>query len=491
MGLFDQEGGNYLSQLLTSTGSMTPGFMTPAPSYNSAPQGNPYQPRSSVVNVLGSLFDDAAELGGETGGYQPRLDAAWDRQRTAESDQMARDEFGLKRQKYGLDLENARFEQLQAANKVLGNASGAFRHVLSTVGPQAVQTLWGKVGPLSGLPPELRQQLDALAQSDPEGFVGTMEALAKAGSDGTEAGLNLVYGEDENGDTVAYQPLKGGGLQRVDPGPGVRLTPGVQVVDYGDRKVIIGNKGGRTLSSSPVVGGPEKGEIPVLNDAGDVVAYRLAPGSKNQREATNAVDETTAKYDAALAGLGPIDTYINDLDAALEALKDADSMTGVDGQTWIGNLRALGYENIPGIERVFNSTGGSARATVDSITTNLATNFMNTMRKATDEGASSSARMQDTEKEVQRLKESVTNAKDYNSAKDALNRFVNYVQNQRAYLMEQRQKQAAKRAEITGGPRQQSFSDGNIPSITDDAGYEALPSGATFRAPDGSIRRKP
>jgi hypothetical protein len=28
-------------------------------------------------------------------------------------------------------------------------------------------------------------------------------------------------------------------------------------------------------------------------------------------------------------------------------------------------------------------------------------------------------------------------------------------------------------------------------AITDDAGYDALPSGATFRAPDGSVRRKP
>ncbi|OEO32774.1 hypothetical protein VW23_010020 [Devosia insulae DS-56] len=28
-------------------------------------------------------------------------------------------------------------------------------------------------------------------------------------------------------------------------------------------------------------------------------------------------------------------------------------------------------------------------------------------------------------------------------------------------------------------------------TIKDDAGYDALPSGATFRAPDGSVRRKP
>jgi hypothetical protein len=33
--------------------------------------------------------------------------------------------------------------------------------------------------------------------------------------------------------------------------------------------------------------------------------------------------------------------------------------------------------------------------------------------------------------------------------------------------------------------------DGNIPTVTDDASYDAIPSGGTFKAPDGTIRKKP
>lgn len=50
---------------------------------------------------------------------------------------------------------------------------------------------------------------------------------------GDELGLNLVYGKDENGNTVGFQVSKGGGLKPVELPPGVKLTPGTATVDLG------------------------------------------------------------------------------------------------------------------------------------------------------------------------------------------------------------------------------------------------------------------
>jgi hypothetical protein len=42
-----------------------------------------------------------------------------------------------------------------------------------------------------------------------------------------------------------------------------------------------------------------------------------------------------------------------------------------------------------------------------------------------------------------------------------------------------------------GWADQQSSAPGEIPTISDEAGYDALPSGSVFIAPDGTQRRKP
>ena len=45
--------------------------------------------------------------------------------------------------------------------------------------------------------------------------------------------------------------------------------------------------------------------------------------------------------------------------------------------------------------------------------------------------------------------------------------------------------------EQTRGQNKGGGADGGVPSVANDADYDALPSGATFRDPDGAIRRKP
>lgn len=68
---------------------------------------------------------------------------------------------------------------------------------------------------------------------------------------GDELGLNLVYGKDENGNTVGFQVSKGGGLKPVELPPGVKLTPGTSTVDLGTTIGIRENKSGQIIQEIP------------------------------------------------------------------------------------------------------------------------------------------------------------------------------------------------------------------------------------------------
>lgn len=74
---------------------------------------------------------------------------------------------------------------------------------------------------------------------------------AGAGGDDVEAGLNLVYGQDADGNTIGFQPLKSGGLRQVDVPEGIRLTPGTSSVDLGTSIGIRDNKSGAIISQVP------------------------------------------------------------------------------------------------------------------------------------------------------------------------------------------------------------------------------------------------
>lgn len=74
---------------------------------------------------------------------------------------------------------------------------------------------------------------------------------AGIGGDEVEAGLNLVYGQDAEGNTVGFQPLKSGGLKRVDVPEGIKLTPGTSAVDLGTSIGIRDNKSGAIIRQVP------------------------------------------------------------------------------------------------------------------------------------------------------------------------------------------------------------------------------------------------
>ena len=63
----------------------------------------------------------------------------------------------------------------------------------------------------------------------------------------TEYGLNLVYGRDTSGKTVAFQLSKDGTYKPFEPPGGVELTPGVSQVDTGTGTVLLNNKTGEQV----------------------------------------------------------------------------------------------------------------------------------------------------------------------------------------------------------------------------------------------------
>jgi hypothetical protein len=451
--------GNFLSALLGQANSMEPSFMRPPaprpmggmpmggtqPGSMGGPsladierQAGAPRKRASVVDILGGLFDTAAELGGVNPQYQPTLDARLQREREAEL-------YPLEVQKAQLGNRDVRGQIQERQAKLMAPLAQRAKQYLEQGGdinkilPVMYQTL--------GLTPDEVQQYDPQIRANP---METLSMLAVSGEQaGEEYGLTPTRVRNPNtGEVLLIQMGKSGRSRSEAIPPGFELADPLMAVERGPTTDLVSRQSGQTKTSFTVGGKPETGYIQTGQTEDGRPIFGPAPGTKAENELVSAADTKLSGYQGTLTSLNAIDTYSADLRASLDALKATGSMTGVDSQGWLGNLRALGYQNIPGIERTFNSHGGSARKTVDSITTNLATNFMNAVKKATDEGTSSASRLLDTEKEVQRLKESVTNADDYNSAVAALDRFNAYVAETKAYISLQAAKAAEKRARV-------------------------------------------
>lgn len=76
------------------------------------------------------------------------------------------------------------------------------------------------------------------------GYGGSFEDWKKSGGGASEYGLNLVYGTDVNGNTVAFQTSKGGGLRPVEYPNGVKPSPGMSFQDMGTYILPVNTKTG-------------------------------------------------------------------------------------------------------------------------------------------------------------------------------------------------------------------------------------------------------
>ncbi|MDM9643882.1 hypothetical protein [Rhizobium sp. S163] len=107
------------------------------------------------------------------------------------------------------------------------------------------------------------------------------------GLGGSEAGLNLVYGQDKDGNTIAWQPLKGGGLRQVELPNGAKLTPGISNIDTGTGTLTVNTKTGAPVMETPKnLSGKTEAEATGKNNAEAKAALPQVESSANQMLAT-------------------------------------------------------------------------------------------------------------------------------------------------------------------------------------------------------------
>lgn len=173
---------------------------------------------------------------------------------------------------------------------------------------------------------------------------GAIEAIGRFPKDpkaeglgGSEAGLNLVYGQDADGNTVAFQPLKGGGLRQVEVPGGVKLTPGISSNDLGTTIVTRNSRTGQVIDTreKDVAGAAEQtADGKARSEA--KAALPAIQSASNQMLAT--IDSLA--NDAYLPNmLGPINSRTPNLTS--DAARVQSKMDQINGQTFLQAFNAL------------------------------------------------------------------------------------------------------------------------------------------------------
>jgi len=460
-----------------------------------APQPAPQQPRQrmSTIDVIGTLLDGVASMGGSEPKYWSTIHDQQDRARQAEADQMARDKFALEQQKFGLDNTKAQNEILDDTNKRFGAAASYVQGVYKTRGPQLARATLEHLMPRLGLTPDQTATELQNYDADPEDYVNRLSVFTGTGKN-TGYGTTIQYVKAPDGTLHAFQASEAGGLKEAPLPEGYQLQPGVQFQNNGVAYVPASKiTGEATGPGIPIVANVEQGVNIVPGQNGAPPAFTPIPGGKQDIEFNKAASDLQAVEQSLAASdhiLPELRTNIDQLARSGSLTGVPDNAVGVDGQPIRGGSRlgAIAMQNVPFLEQATNEQGFSARENIRSIGMSLIQQVEPLLQQAQQSNANLTSRMMDTPKELEGLLSQVINTKDYNAALAAYNRFEQRTTEVRRELREQ----IARAQSKTAAGRQAAPKTGSqsIPSITDDVGYNALPSGTTYRAPDGSIRRK-
>lgn len=166
-----------------------------------------------------------------------------------------------------------------------------------------------------------------------ERFLTPEQRIARAkqtGGDGSgeEYGLAPIYGKDAEGNVVALQTRKQGGIKKIELPEGITLTPGVSFQNVGD-KVVIFDKSGKPVAS--VNKGIDPGKKADLAISGEELKLKQAEDARKAEEAAAKKVEVAKKaraYDQK--NKGAIESLQTFLDKA-HAVKDNPNMKYVTG----------------------------------------------------------------------------------------------------------------------------------------------------------------
>ena len=173
---------------------------------------------------------------------------------------------------------------------------------------------------------------------------GAIEAVGRFPKDpkaeglgGSEAGLNLVYGQDADGNTVAFQPLKGGGVRQVEVPAGIKLTPGISSNDLGTTVVTRNSRTGQVIDTreKDVAGAAEQ----TADGKARSEAKAALPAIQSASDQMLATIDSLANDAYLPSMLGPINSRTPNLTS--DAARVQSKMDQINGQTFLQAFNAL------------------------------------------------------------------------------------------------------------------------------------------------------
>ena len=481
--------GNFLSALLGQANSMEPSFMRPPaprpmggmPMGGTQPgsMGGPSladierqagvpapRKRASVVDILGGLFDTAAELGGVNPQYQPTLDARLQREREAELYPLEVQKARLGNQKTQMDIQSGQ-------NKVLGQAASYIQRAYQNGGAQGALNMFDAIAPRIGMTPEQIQGERAQLGANPEGYIGALSVFT--GGKTYEVGDSLVRDNGDGTTKVIYS----GQTKKKEPYRYITMDgdqgPGIYVFQD---NVNLGKQGG-------VVRAPAQPRAPDAYDR-KVEALRRAGVPENQIPAiASGVMDSPLK---PKGGSGGNSKYAQDEKRRTDAYRD--TVNQIDRLSKSGLLdyySGLDY----GFTKLAQPIAGLAGYTTGQQTRTLEAElaqFQQSMRRAINPESNYESkqlweRLEPLFPKLGLGKSGADIRKDLGIMKNLLDEFMRGRQEGAPSETAPPPSLEDARRAVQGG--------GAKPAVTNDAEYEALPSGTLFVDPNGVERRKP
>lgn len=345
-----------------------------------APAREPRQ-RASLLDIIGGVADTVASVGGADPLYRMNLDAAAERARQVDLDEMQRQQFEQQQKLGGQQLQAG---ELDIANDERARIGDALAAVAQSEDPAG---MWGTIAEQSGIPPDKAAAIGAALQQQPEIAGALAQSFGYApqaqGSQPKEVQIYRML-QQENPDLApAY-------LQSLtNPG-------GMNEYQRGQLQIALGRLG---LERDRFEQGPPQ-------------------SASERRDAT----QRQSQLESALQGFDLAGQSISDLRDTLEQMREVGSIN-TRGQSGLDRIGAFANENIPLYERVLNPEGFSARERMNTIVNNMVLETLPLITMTQLGG-----RNFDAAKELEFHKQRIASAKDFEAAMsevDALERKIN------------------------------------------------------------------
>lgn len=189
--------------------------------------------------------------------------------------EIMRQKMGMEQERLG--FERTKFEEGQRRQQDLARILDPTNPNFKDVPPQLVELSRATRDPS----PIVQHYVNSQKSTDDirefqyarqQGFPGSfMDFMNKKRAGNGQFGLNALWGTNERGEPVAFQPSNQGGVRQIDLPPGVKWQHGVEKVDMGDRWGLLDKKSGQIVGYLPKNIAGAKVEEAVGEDRGKII----------------------------------------------------------------------------------------------------------------------------------------------------------------------------------------------------------------------------